>query len=360
MITAQVQKRIGPDFLLDVAFTLPAQQTLAVLGHNGSGKTTLLDLLAGLRRPDAGRVALNGRVVYDAARGINVPARARHLGYIFQHYALFPHLTVRDNVRCGLRGQPQRLEELLRQFRLEALADRYPRQLSGGEQQRLALARSLASHPAVLLLDEPFSALDPPWRRELRQEFRSLRAQFNLTAVLVTHDPGEALELGDAVLVLEQGKVAQHGSADQVMWQPASPYVAAITGNPNLFTSQVLEVEGDTMVLQAYGTRITASGVVASPGRTVAWTVRPEAVMILRPGRPLAAPVQENHLQGVLTSTAKEIDGHSFTVAVPRWPPIVGRVPHTTWERLMADTGQAVTVSLKRSATWVMGRQEAP
>jgi molybdate transport system ATP-binding protein len=219
-------------FELDVAFAADAP-VVALYGASGAGKSLTLQAMAGLRRPARGHVRVGGRTLYDAARHVDLPARARRLGYVFQQYALFPHLSVRDNVAFGLtswrrRLGPEdatRLDELLDGFGLLPLAHSRPHTLSGGQQQRVALARALACHPAALLLDEPFSALHPALRRQLRDELAAARARWSVPLVLVTHDLDDVVALADKAFLLEDGRIVRGFDVGQealpaVPWQP--------------------------------------------------------------------------------------------------------------------------------------------
>jgi molybdate transport system ATP-binding protein len=203
-------------FQLDVAFG-SAQRHLVLLGPSGAGKTQTLRAVAGITRPDAGRVAVDGRVLYDSEAGIELPPRRRELGYVFQDYALFPHLTLRQNVAFARRRgwfNPTRAqhepeaERWIRAFHLEAVADHYPHQISGGQRQRTALARALVNHPRALLLDEPFAALDPALRTHLRRELRALQDDLGIPTLLITHDAEDAAVLGREVVTLSAGRVA--------------------------------------------------------------------------------------------------------------------------------------------------------
>lgn len=209
-LSVAVRRRLAT-FTLDVAFDSIGGVT-ALLGPSGAGKTLTLRAIAGLLRPDSGRIACGGRVLFDAAAGVDLPARARRVGYVFQHYALFPHLTVAENVAYGLHAWPRaarrvRVTEVLETVGLAGYAGRRPRELSGGQQQRVALARALAPEPAVLLLDEPLAALDAPLRRRLGAELRAVHERTAIPMVLVTHDPLEAARVADAVVQLDGGRV---------------------------------------------------------------------------------------------------------------------------------------------------------
>src|SRR4051812_31817779 len=230
--------------LRDVSFRVDSGELVALLGPSGSGKTTLLRIIAGLEAPDAGTVLFDGD---DATRR---SAKDRGVGFVFQHYALFRHMTVFKNVAFGLRVRPRgerppedvirtRVTELLAMVQLDYLGNRYPSQLSGGQRQRVALARALAVQPKVLLLDEPFGALDAKVRQDLRRWLRRLHAEIHLTSVFVTHDQEEALELANRVVVMNEGRIEQDGTPDEVLEQPATPFVVNFIGNVNIFHGRV-------------------------------------------------------------------------------------------------------------------------
>jgi sulfate transport system ATP-binding protein len=231
--------------LTDVSLTIEAGELVALLGPSGSGKTTLLRIIAGLEFPDGGSILLHGE---EAAQQ---NASRRGIGFVFQHYALFRHMTIFENVAFGLRVQKterrpsrgeirERVQELLHLVQLEKFAKMYPEHLSGGQRQRVALARALAVRPKVLLLDEPFSALDAKVRKELRDWLRRIHDELHVTTVLVTHDQEEALEVADRVAILNEGKVEQIGTPQAIYDHPASPFVYDFLGNVNLFHGRVL------------------------------------------------------------------------------------------------------------------------
>lgn len=226
--------------LKDVSLTIPSGELVALLGPSGSGKTTLLRIIAGLETADAGRILFNGEDTTQSH------VRERKVGFVFQHYALFRHLTVFENIAFGLRVRPRatrpsnsdisdKVMKLLQLVQLEGMAKRYPAQLSGGQRQRIALARALAVEPQVLLLDEPFGALDAQVRAELRRWLRKLHDEIHVTSVFVTHDQEEALEVADRIVVMNKGKIEQSGTPDQVYEHPANPFVLNFLGNVNLF-----------------------------------------------------------------------------------------------------------------------------
>jgi sulfate transport system ATP-binding protein len=251
-----IRKQFGQFTALDdVSLQFPDGQLTALLGPSGCGKTTLLRIIAGLEYPDAGQVLLGGQ---DAS---NRHVRERQVGFVFQHYALFRHMTVFENVAFGLRVKPRRerpseqqirdkVTQLLDLVQLDWIADRYPPQLSGGQRQRIALARALAVEPRVLLLDEPFGALDAKVRKELRRWLRRLHDDLHVSSIFVTHDQEEALEVADQVVVMNKGRVEQVGAPDEVYNHPASPFVYSFLGNVNLFHGRLHEgvlASGDAM-----------------------------------------------------------------------------------------------------------------
>jgi len=222
--------------VLSVTLHVPAGEILALVGESGSGKTTLLRLISGLERPDSGRVNIDGDCVADASRW--TPPEKRHVGMVFQDGALFPHLTVSQNIRYGLRGIPkplqnEKIESLLCLVGLDGFQKRYPHELSGGERQRLAVVRALAPEPRVILLDEPFSSLDPALRRSLRADMHRILKELNSTAILVTHDTEDALCVGDRIAVFRSGGLEQTGSPREVYHEPVNGYVARLFGIAN-------------------------------------------------------------------------------------------------------------------------------
>ncbi len=235
----QVNKAFGSfKALNEINLSIQSGELVALLGPSGCGKTTLLRIIAGLEKPDSGSIIFNGD---DVSRR---DVRKRNVGFVFQHYALFRHMTVFDNVAFGLRMKPRRQRpsasqiqdkvlELLRMVQLDWLADRYPEQLSGGQRQRIALARALAVQPEILLLDEPFGALDAKVRKELRRWLANLHEEINLTSVFVTHDQEEAMEVADRIVVMNKGVIEQIGTPAEVYENPANEFVYHFLGDSN-------------------------------------------------------------------------------------------------------------------------------
>ncbi|SEO99854.1 ABC transporter ATP-binding protein [Trujillonella endophytica] len=286
-LAADVRVRRGAVHV-ELAVDVPAGSVLAVLGPNGAGKSTLLRVLAGLLPPDGGRVEVDGEPWDDVSAGVHLPAHRRRLGMVFQDYLLFPHLTVLDNVAFGLRtrGAGRRearagAAEWLARVELGDLAARRPGQLSGGQAQRVALARALAGDPALLLLDEPLSALDARTRLTVRAELRRHLGAFGGATVLVTHDPVDAMALADRVLVVEDGRVVQAGPPAEVARRPRTDYVARLVGLALLPGTG----EGTSVRLDGGG-RVAVAEQAAGP---VLVAVRPESVA-LWPERPAGSP----------------------------------------------------------------------
>lgn len=230
--------------LKDINLTVPTGELVALLGPSGSGKTTLLRIIAGLETADTGNILFNGK---DTT---HQEVQKRQVGFVFQHYALFRHMSVAENIAFGLTVRPRHLRlskseiaakvnKLLGLVRLEGLASRYPAQLSGGQRQRVALARALAVEPQVLLLDEPFGALDAKVRKELRRWLRQLHDELHITSVFVTHDQEEALDVADRVVILNKGKIEQMGTPEEVYENPKNPFVYDFLGNVNLFHGRI-------------------------------------------------------------------------------------------------------------------------
>jgi sulfate transport system ATP-binding protein len=265
-----IRKTFGNFVALDnVSLDIPTGELVALLGPSGSGKTTLLRIIAGLELPDGGEVH------FDSEEATNRSVRERNVGFVFQHYALFKHMTVFENVAFGLRVRPRKLRppedqirakvhDLLRLVQLDWSGDRYPSQLSGGQRQRIALARALAVEPRVLLLDEPFGALDAKVREELRRWLRRLHDEIHVTSIFVTHDQEEALELANRVVVLNNGRIEQAGTPDDLYHSPATPFVYNFLGNVNLFHGRIengrLYIRGTPIAVHGNGDLAHANG----------------------------------------------------------------------------------------------------
>jgi len=311
MVSVEIVKRL-PNFTLDIGWH-GDESVVGLFGPSGAGKTLTLQCLAGLVRPDAGRIVVDGRVLFDAAAGTDVPPQRRRVGYVFQGYALFPHLTVAENVAFGLRDLPRsarrrRAGEVIARLGLGGLERSRPHELSGGQRQRVALGRALAIEPALLLLDEPLSALDAPLRLALRDELRQTLMAWGTAAVVVTHDFTEAYRLADRIVVYESGRVVQAAPRGQLLWQPASESVARIVGIRNVLHGTVLKATPDRIQLRWRGQTLEAvnsptHSYLPAPDSPIAFFIRPEYVRLIRKDRGAADPVHHmNLMSGVIVS----------------------------------------------------------
>ena len=276
LIVEKIEKQLGTaQVLCGVSFELQPGEVLALLGASGSGKTTLLRSVAGLERPDKGKIEIRGKVVFDAASGFKIPAEQRGLGLVFQSYAIWPHRSVFENVAYGfrLRHVPdtevrQRVGDVLARLGLDHLAERYAHQLSGGQQQRVALARAIVYNPPVLLLDEPLSNLDAKLREDARAWVRELIKQIGNSALYVTHDQTEAFAIADRVLLLDQGQIQQEGPPEEIYGDPTSQFGAEFMGSNNRFEGKIAEVSGSRARLENHGWTLWGKfAAIKSPAR---------------------------------------------------------------------------------------------
>ena len=288
---------------LDAVFACAPGELLALLGPSGSGKTTLLRIVAGLNRPADGQVRCGGARWFDAAAGVDLPPQRRRVGIVFQHYALFPHLSALENVVAALGHLPPaerrgRAARLLESMNLAGLEERRPGELSGGQQQRVAVARALARDPAVLLLDEPFSAVDQVTRRKLQRELARLREEVKIPIVLVTHDLDEARLLADRIVIVHRGATLQAGPPDEVLLRPRDADVARLVDLSNVFSGTVSGAGGGT-TLRWQGTSLEVQRNPGfAPGERVDWVIPSRYVILHRRDRPSRGE-RENPVDGV-------------------------------------------------------------
>ncbi len=241
-LSVDIEKKLG-NFCLRVKFEVE-NEVLAILGASGCGKSMTLKCIAGIERPDQGRIVLDGVTLFDAEKKIDLPPQKRKVGYLFQQYALFPNMTVEQNIACGVREKERKAEavaEMLRMMELEGLEKKRPHQLSGGQQQRVALARILVNEPEVLLLDEPFSALDTYLRFHLERKVQEILGRFGKTVLLVSHDRDEAFRLSDSIAVMEQGKLETVGRKKEVFRDPKTRSGALLTGCKNISRAKMVD-----------------------------------------------------------------------------------------------------------------------
>lgn len=333
--------------LTDVSLDVPRGGYALVIGPTGSGKTSLLEAIAGHLAPVAGRILLEGRDV------TSLPPEARGVGVVYQSYHLFPHLSVRQNIAYGLRNSVParpRVEELAAMLGITPLLERSIRGLSGGEQQRVALARALAPRPTVLLLDEPFSAVDPALRRVLRRELQQIREREGVTTLHVTHDVDDALRLGDLVAVLGDGRIAQAGPPDEVFRYPGSAFVADFLGAGTVLRGEIIRTGEPDGLHQRFPARFEAGGlhleVVADREGSAHAVIRPEDLLVSRepfhdnPRNRLPATVRRVERLGPVANVHLDASGQRLMAAITA----------ATADTLALRPGDAVSIAIKATA----------
>jgi molybdate transport system ATP-binding protein len=347
----------GPLIAARARWPLARDPVTVLFGPSGSGKTTVLRVLAGLDRADEGTVTFAGEVWSDPARGLFAPPQARGIGFLFQEYALFPHLTGAENLGFGLASADRttgeaRVAEVAERFGLSSLLRRRPAQLSGGQRQRVALARALAPRPRLLLLDEPLSALDAPSREALRGELRSLLEGSGVPAIVVTHDRIEALALGDRLAVLVDGTVRQVGPVHEVISAPVDAEVAQVVGTENVFPSRVLARRDGLAVVSAGAAELVALDPGGLDGEAFA-CVRAEDI-ILEPDAGHASSAQ-NHLRGAVASRREE--GALVRLTVDCGFRLVALVTRGSADRLQLVPGKQVSAVVKAPSVRLVPRR---
>ncbi len=329
-----------PGFALDATLEAHAGERMALFGPSGAGKSTLLSLIAGLSAPDRGIVTLDGRPLCDTARGVDVPPSRRRIALMFQDGALFPHLTVRENVAYGARGGSGAMEWLER-LGLAALAARRPREISGGERQRVALARALASKPAALLLDEPFGALDVTTRGAVRHELRAFLEEARVPTVIVTHDPLDARVFGERVAVMEAGRIVQTGTWSEIEAAPRGPFAAGLAGL-NFWNARLDPGRG-----------LRAARVGAVEFHVLADDLEGEVYLALDPEEvTLAREAPHGSARNVLEATVRDllVLGSRVRVRLDAGVPLSAEVTRQAAEALFLAPGQRVWASIKATA----------
>ncbi len=282
------KRGIEPAFTLDAKFDA-GNELVVLFGRSGCGKTTTLQCIAGLLEPNGGKITVNGKVYFDCHKRINLPVQQRSLGYVFQNYALFPHMDVKKNIAYGLKGLSKdekrtRVQEMLHLLHIEGLEDNYPAQLSGGQKQRVALARALAPKPDILLLDEPFSALDMVVRMKLREMIRQIQRELNITILFITHNHVEAFTIADKVIIFHNGSVQQTGTPEEVFYHPNNSHVAELVGLSNIFEDAIVHEDKEmhkTLMLKCGDLQVVANKPENKLTKRVSWGIRPENLLIL-------------------------------------------------------------------------------
>jgi len=364
MFSVDFTLRLG-GFTLAPTFS-GGDELIVLCGPSGSGKSLTLQSVAGIMRPDEGRIEVAGRALLDRAAGIDVPVQARRVGYVPQGQTMFPHMTAAQNVAFAVRPEDRDrrraiVADLLEKTGLTGLEDRRPRQLSGGQQQRVALARALAADPRILLLDEPFSALDTALHGELRELIVSVQSARGIPVLIVTHDLGDAFSLGDRLIVFEAGRVLQQGSREDIFFRPATRRVAELVGARNILPMTVRGI-GDGVVALDWAGREIAAAIYAThdappvaTGQHVEASIRPTQIMIRRQG-----DTYEGRRNVFLATIASEIMGAEFyrlfvrIDGSPAAHDLEIELPAYTYFRLGLDRHKEIELSIRPEAVHIM------
>jgi molybdate transport system ATP-binding protein len=358
MLSVRLQKRLA-DFTLDVSFDAASGVTI-VFGESGSGKTTLLRCVAGVSRPDAGRIAVGGRVLFDASERADVPSSQRKVGFVFQHLALFPHLSAYENIAYGLSHLPasdrrDRVNAIAESFRIGNLLDRRPGHISGGERQRVGLARSLVTDPEILLLDEPLSALDHATQTRIIEDLLRWNEARQIPVLYVTHSQREAFALGQRILLVEEGRIVADGTPEQVMNAPVHERVAALVGYENVLDGRIVSTHPDagtmTVQLAGSGTQVETPLVEGRAGDAVRVAVRAGDIL-LAVQRPAGLSAR-NLIEGTIVSLRRT--GAFVAVHVSVGPAVEVHVTPSACTELQLREGRSVWLVIKTHSLRAIG-----
>ncbi|MFQ5915065.1 MAG: sulfate/molybdate ABC transporter ATP-binding protein [Nitrospinota bacterium] len=341
-----------PDFHIEAADSM-GQELTVLFGPSGSGKSTLLNMLAGIVRPDRGRAVLQGKTIFHSQRRIDLPLRERRIGYVFQDLALFPHLTVLDNIAYGIpNGKPKGslVRELISQFGLESQEGKYPPQLSGGQRQRVAIARTLAAEPSLLMMDEPISALDEPTREQFLWDISALKERFAVPTLYVTHNLREAYSLADRVVVIDRGMVIEKGPKGAILERPAKYRTAQCVGIENLFPCRVVRVETGEMTVRLGSMELALNRDARfAPGETAYLGISPPDVRVS------AKP--ENSPNTIRAAVRSVMERKNILVVhldtLPDGPMLVADLRKRTFPKWGIESGPPVFVSLAKDALFL-------
>jgi molybdate transport system ATP-binding protein len=358
LLRLDISKKLK-NFALEIRLQVE-EEILVLFGPSGAGKTSTLRAVAGLLTPDSGEILYDGQVFFRrhrAGSAVDLPPRRRGIGYLFQEYALFPHLDAVGNVAYGLgRGAEARQTALglLERMRLQHLADRYPAEMSGGQQQRVALARAVARRPRILLLDEPFSALDMTLRERLRRDIRALQQELHLVVLCVTHNLEDAVALGDRLAVIQDGEVKQVGLVEDVFNRPSSLQAAEAVGVRNLFRARVTSAGADHVRLDWDGLALMAPAQPAAPGTLVPVYVRPEDIKILYPDRPLGPSLAVNQMDALVQTVSVNGGVRTLRLSLSNGHEVEVRGPAYVYEELDLKPGLRVQLSFREEGILVL------
>lgn len=353
-------KKDFPGFSIDVALDLGEERTV-LFGPSGAGKSTILNMIAGIVKPDSGFIRIKGREVFNSRKGIDLPMRERRIGYLFQDLALFPHMTVYENIAYGLKGRSraeieERVKEMLVVMRLVGLEERYPHEISGGQKQRVALARILVTEPSILLLDEPFSALDYPVREKLRTDLLQIHRRYPVTMLIVTHDQEEAFILGERMAVINEGRVEQVGMKEELFYTPRTRQAAKLLGIMNIFDGIVHRIEGREVVVRHQDLGLVRiarrRGWRLKEGQRVSFAIRPEEIMVLREDKPGRA---DNPVEGTIIDVVEKGLQNTLYFKTKGGASLLKiDIPLFAFRKLAVERSKDVTVSLKRECIWIL------
>jgi molybdate transport system ATP-binding protein len=352
---------------LNVLFSCQQHELIVLVGPSGSGKTTLLRSIAGLYQTQKHFIQCNEEIWSDHNKRINLPTQKRKIGLVFQHYALFPHLNVMRNIELACDHYPPdkrkgHVMSMLQLVNLDGLQDRYPVQLSGGQQQRVALARALAREPDILLLDEPFSAVDQVTRRKLRRELASLRQKLNIPIILVTHDLDEARMLADRMCILHNGSLLQTGVPDEVLSRPANAEVARLVDLNNLFTGEIIRHDQVKQLTYLRWNNLELECVLNEsfkPNSNIDWVIPPDSIILHRKDRPshgerenpVPGTIQQAIQMGETTTIVMTVTGNEQSLSF--------NIPTHVARRNQLLEGEIITVSLLANAIHIMPRTQS-
>ncbi len=343
-------------FSLDVDFEMK-NELVVLFGPSGSGKTTLMKCISGITPPDLGKIAVNDKIYFDSDRKINLPIQKRSLGYVFQTYTLFPHMNVRKNIECGLKGwekekKENKVREMLDLLHIEELETRYPFQLSGGQKQRVALARALAPEPCLLLLDEPFSALDRAIRTDLTEKIKNLQREIDLPLLFITHNLEEAFLLADRILILYGGKIQQFGTPEEIFYHPRNLYVAELTGLLNIFDDSWVEghkTGPERTVLKSGKMQISVNLLNLNIGDKVSWGIHPENITLLPAGSGSEGQEENIYPAYVSSITIKGPKKRIVLKLTRHEKPLIAEVPSQFADALNLNLGNLCMVKMDMS-----------
>jgi molybdate transport system ATP-binding protein len=353
-ISKKLTNRNSNEFVLNAEFKC-GNEMIVLFGPSGAGKTLTLECIAGLEIPDKGYINVNGITYFDSEKSINISPQKRNVGYLFQNYALFPHLTVEENIIFGLRSGnniKEKMQKMLDVFEIHGLEKRYPSQLSGGQRQRVALARALITRPKILLLDEPFSSLDYIVRMRLRRDLKKIREIIKIPILLITHNPVEAYTMADTIIVYKHGGIEQIGPPKEIFSKPINENVAKLVGMNNIFKGKILDIINNEVMIQSHKKIIALRMGGLQIGEEVTWCIRPDQVMVVREDRPLGKAVASNIFSVKITEIIS--NGATYLLYIDGDFDLEIEMPSHAFERLGLEQGQIIRVSLKKSAIHII------